>query len=64
MFDIRMPIGLLFLILGAALALFGLVSGPEIYRAHSLGININLIWGVVMAVFGGVVLALTRLRGH
>ena len=64
MFDIRVPIGLTFLVLGVLLALFGLVSGPEIYRAHSLGVNLNLIWGAVMGVFGAVMLALTRLQAR
>ena len=62
MFDIRLPIGLFFLLLGALLAVFGLISGAEIYRQHSLGVNLNLIWGGAMAGFGLVVLALTRLR--
>lgn len=62
MFDIRVPVGVMFLVLGALLAAFGLTSGPEIYRAHSLGVNLNLGWGVVMALFGAVMLALTRLK--
>ena len=62
MFDIRVPVGIMFLVLGAILALFGLVSGPEIYRTHSLGVNLNLIWGAAMALFGVVMLALIRLK--
>jgi hypothetical protein len=31
-------------------------SDTEMYR-HSLGININLIWGVVLLIFGGLMLA-------
>ena len=49
--DIRIPIGLLFAILGLLLLAFGLLSDPSIYQ-HSLGINVNLIWGAVMEVFG------------
>jgi hypothetical protein len=64
MFDIRMPIGIMFLALGALLALFGLVSGPEIYRTHSLGLNLNLVWGAAMALFGAAMLALTRVKGR
>jgi hypothetical protein len=64
MFDIRIPIGLLFIILGALLAVFGLTSGPDIYRAHSLGLNLNLIWGAAMGMFGAVMLALTRIKGR
>lgn len=50
--DIRVPIGLMFSIMGAILVVFGLVSNPEIYKAHSLGININLIWGSFILMFG------------
>jgi hypothetical protein len=59
--DIRYPIGLLFLVVGAILAVFGLVSGPEIYAAHSLGLNINLWWGIIQIAFGGFMLALARM---
>ena len=45
-FDIRLPIGLLFLALGLVLIGYGLTSDPAIYQAHSLGMNINLVWGV------------------
>jgi hypothetical protein len=47
--DIRWPIGLMFTLIGALLAVFGLAKGAE---STSLGININLIWGVVLLVFG------------
>lgn len=57
-FDIRLPIGLLFLMIGLVLTAYGLLSGPAIYRAHSLGVNVNLIWGLAMAAFGLVMLAL------
>lgn len=57
--DIRLPIGLMFSILGLMLAIFGLVGDKTIYK-HSLGININLWWGLVMLVFGLVMLALGR----
>ena len=57
-FDIRAPVGLLFLLIGGLLAAFGLDSDPSLYATHSLGLNINLIWGVVMAAFGLAMLAL------
>jgi hypothetical protein len=53
--DLRVPIGLLFGSLGALLAVYGLLSDPAIY-AVSLGINVNLWWGVVLLLFGGVML--------
>ena len=53
--DLRVPIGLLFAALGVMLAVYGLVSDPAIYQA-SLGINVNLWWGLVLVLFGGVML--------
>ncbi len=57
--DLRIPIGLLFALLGLALAAYGLASGPEIYK-QSLGINVNAWWGLVMLVFGLAMLGLAR----
>jgi hypothetical protein len=51
--DIRWPIGLMFTLIGALLAVFGLAKGAE---STSLGININLIWGAVLLVFGVLML--------
>lgn len=53
--DLRVPIGLFFGLVGLLLAGFGLVSDPAIYRA-SLGINVNLWWGLVLVLFGAVML--------
>jgi hypothetical protein len=50
--DIRLPIGLLFALVGALLAVFGLVTSDSNIYGRSLGININLIWGLVMLAFG------------
>jgi multisubunit Na+/H+ antiporter MnhG subunit len=50
--DIRIPIGLMFLIIGAILAVFGLAPNPDLYHMHSLGINVNLGWGCVLLAFG------------
>lgn len=49
--DLRLPMGLMFTMFGALLTLFGLISDPTIY-ARSLGINVNLWWGVVLLAFG------------
>jgi hypothetical protein len=51
--DIRWPIGLMFSFIGVLLVVYGTAtaSDVEMYR-HSLGMNINLIWGVVLLVFG------------
>jgi hypothetical protein len=53
--DLRLPIGLMFTIFGALLALYGSVSDAAIYT-RSLGINVNLWWGLVLLAFGLVML--------
>lgn len=57
LFDVRLPIGLLFLAIGLLVAGYG-VLGPVTLSA---GVNIDLIWGSVMAVFGAIMLALAAL---
>ena len=57
--DIRWPIGLMFTLIGALLGVFGLAKGAE---SMSLGININLIWGAVLLVFG-VLMLLGAIKG-
>ncbi len=54
--DLRLPIGLMFSIFGVMLTGWGLVSPRAIY-SHSLGINVNLWWGLVLLAFGGTMLA-------
>lgn len=54
--DLRMPIGLMFGLFGVMLTVYGLVSDNAIY-ARSLGINVNLWWGLVLLAFGLVMLA-------
>jgi hypothetical protein len=62
-FDLRFPIGFLFSFYGAILILFGAFSDSQIYE-RSLGININLDWGVVLLLFGAAMLFLAfRARG-
>lgn len=56
--DLRLPIGILFSLYGVLLLIYGLLtSGSEMY-GRSLGININVVWSVVMLVFGLVMLVL------
>jgi len=55
--DIRIPLGLLFMILGALLAIFGAIGDPHIYE-RSLNINLNLWWGSVLVAFGALMLVL------
>ena len=57
--DLRLPMGALFTALGLVLVIYGATSDPAIY-ARSLGINVNLIWGCVLLVFGLAMLAASR----
>jgi protein-S-isoprenylcysteine O-methyltransferase Ste14 len=55
--DIRWPIGLMFSLVGAMLLVCGVITGSdvEMYK-RSLGININIYWGLLLLVFGGSML--------
>ncbi len=57
--DLRWPIGLMFSLVGMLLVVFGLATGSdtEMYK-HSLGININVRWGLVLLVFGAFMLVM------
>jgi hypothetical protein len=60
-FDIRIPIGVLFSLLGTVLTLYGIVtrSDTQLY-VRSENIAINLWWGLVMLVFGALMLFLGK----
>jgi multisubunit Na+/H+ antiporter MnhG subunit len=58
--DLRIPMGLLFTIVGGIMTIFGFFTrGSEIYQRSS-GMNINLIWGLVMLIFGVTMYTLGR----
>lgn len=63
--DIRLPIGLMFGVLGAMLGIFGVCSQfgvfaePSIYD-RSLDININVWWGLILLAFGIIMYLLGR----
>jgi hypothetical protein len=57
--DIRIPIGLMFGLIGLILVVFGLVSDAGIYR-RSLDINVNLTWGWLLVAFSTLMLWLAR----
>jgi len=61
--DIKVPIGLMFTILGLLLTIFGLATAgnAEMYQ-RSLDININLWTGAAMLVVGIVMLATSKLK--
>ena len=58
--DVRTPAGVMFLILGCVLTAYGLLSDPAHYQ-RSLGVNVNLWWGLTMVAFGGALLIWRRL---
>jgi protein-S-isoprenylcysteine O-methyltransferase Ste14 len=55
--DIRWPIGLMFSLIGILMVGHGLLtsSNTELYQ-RSLGMNVNLYWGLLLVVFGGAML--------
>lgn len=57
--DIRWPIGFMFALIGALLIIAGVTNAAG---SQSLGININLIWGIVLLVFG-ILMLLGAFRG-
>jgi hypothetical protein len=61
--DIRLPIGLVFLIVGLIMLAYGAFTWGSPMYAASEGLNIKIIWGSAMMAFGGVMFALSRRRG-
>jgi hypothetical protein len=59
--DIKIPIGLLFTIIGLLLFVYGFVTnGNTVLYEKSLNININLWSGILMLVFGVLMLAFSK----
>lgn len=63
MIDIKLPIGLMFTILGIILTIYGFstMSDTALYQ-KSFSINVNLWSGIGMLVFGGLMLAFSKLK--
>jgi len=60
-FDLRIPMGSMFALMGLILTAFGTVSsGREAVYASSLGIDVNLWWGPVLLIFGLILLLSER----
>ncbi|HPW17248.1 MAG TPA: hypothetical protein PLP83_02575 [Candidatus Aminicenantes bacterium] len=59
--DLKLPIGWLLAAYGALLTAYGLLTEKEMY-AISLGINVNLIWGLLMLAVGAGFLAAAFLK--
>jgi hypothetical protein len=58
--DIRLPIGIIFSLYGAILIIYGLLVDPALF-VNSLGVNIDMWWGLAMLVFG-LVMAILAFR--
>jgi hypothetical protein len=59
--DIRIPLGLVFLIIGGMMGIFGIfTNGNAVMYEKSLGMNINLIWGSIMFAFGLIMFLLGK----
>jgi len=59
--DLKLQIGWLLSAYGLLLGIYGLVTKKEMY-AISLGFNLNLVWGVLMLIIGGVFLLAAFLK--
>jgi len=59
--DIRIPLGLIFLLIGGLMTVYGLITrnAAAIYE-RSMGINLNLTWGLIMFVFGLIMFLVGR----
>ena len=55
--DVRIPIGVLFCLIGAVIAAYGVATLGE-PASRPAGVPIDFIWGGVMLVFGVAMLAL------
>ena len=58
--DIRAPIGGLFSLLGLMLAGYGMVAGSRTSSDVAPVTNVNLWWGLVMLLFGIIMLVMAR----
>ena len=61
--DLRVPIGLMFGIMGLLLLGYGWFGDKAVY-ARSLGVNVNLWWGAVLLVFGVLMIGLAKWAGN
>ena len=57
--DVRVPVGLMFATMGVLLVAYGVFGDQSIY-GRSLGINVNLIWGLVILAFAVTMLAVSK----
>ena len=58
--DIRIPLGLIFLITGGIISLYGFFTRHSAIYDKSMGINLNLTWGAIMFLFGLIMFLVGR----
>jgi hypothetical protein len=59
--DLRVPMGLMFTLVGIILTAFGIATRGNLdLYARSLNINVNLWWGIVLVIFGQIMFQLGR----
>ena len=58
--DIRVPLGLIFLITGGIISLYGFFTRGSAMYDKSMGVNLNLTWGLLMFVFGVIMFVVGR----
>lgn len=58
--DIRLPVSFLFMIIGLLLVIYGLFAGVLPFA----GYNLDVLWGLVMGVFGVALYLLSRRSRH
>ncbi|CAN5247317.1 hypothetical protein BH11CYA1_BH11CYA1_05570 [soil metagenome] len=64
MLDVRLPIGWLFLVLGVMLAVYGYAYPPSesmLIGQVSLPLNLDVPWGILMALFGVAMISLAQM---
>lgn len=58
--DIRIPLGLIFLITGGIMTIYGFVTRNSAIYERSMGVNLNLGWGLLLFVFGLIMFVVGR----
>lgn len=58
--DIRIPLGLIFMITGGLMTAWGVITRHSDIYTRSMGVNMNLWWGLVMLIFGIVMFVVGR----
>ena len=59
--DIRIPLGLIFLLIGGLMSIYGFITRHTAdFYEKSMGINLNFTWGLLMFLFGAVMYIVGR----